>query len=149
MLIIITILVLACYIYLGWKYPAIALVTSPFVAGVLILMGIADENFALMVISPWIFIFTIITILLTKPELGDEHWTKVFAKWILIIFVFLLLSVTLGVAFGPLGVIGIVLFIIFIGSIIAYGLTSRLATDTYVISTIGSIMQEFAPVYGA
>jgi len=121
-------------------------VTSPFVAGVLILMGIADENFALIFISPWIFIITIITVMLSKSESGDEQWPRQFAKWILILLLFLFLTVTLGIVFGPLGVSGIVLCTIFIASIITYGLTSRHATDTYVISTIGSIMRQNLPL---
>jgi type IV pilus assembly protein PilC len=146
MLIIVTLIVLACYIYLGWKFPAIALVTSPFVAGSLVLFGVVDENAAVVVIAPGIFIITIITVLLSKTEPGDEQWPHVFAKGILILIVFLLLSVILGVAFGPLGVSGIVFFAFLIGSIIAYALTSRLATDTYIISTIGSIMRQNLPL---
>ena len=146
MLIIITLLVLACYIYLGWKYPTIALVTSPFVAGSLVLLGVVDGNTAVVVVAPGIFIITVITVLLSKPDPSDKQWPQIFAKWILIIFVFLLLSVTLGMVFGPLGVSGIVFFVLLIGSIIAYGLTSRLATDTYIISTIGSIMRQNLPL---
>ncbi|MBN2594061.1 MAG: type II secretion system F family protein [Sedimentisphaerales bacterium] len=145
-MLIITLLVLVCYIYLGWKFPTIALVTSPFVAGSLTLFGVVDGNTAVVVIAPGIFIVTIIAVLLSKPEPGDEQWPHVFAKWILILFVFFLLSVTLGAAFGPLGVSGIVLVVIFFGLIIAYGLTSRLATDAYVISTIGSIMRQNLPL---
>jgi len=146
MLIIITLIVMGCYIYLGRKYPTIALVTSPFVAGSLILLGVVDENIAVAVIAPGIFIVTIINVMLSKPEPRDEQWPQVLAKWILVIFVFLLLSVTLGVAFGPMGVSGIVFFALLIGSVIAYALTSRLATDTYIISTIGSIMRQNLPL---
>jgi len=121
-------------------------VTSPFVAGSLVLFGVVDENIAVVVIAPFIFIVTIIAVLLSKPEPVDEPWPQVFAKWILIIVVFLLLSVTLGAVFGPLGVSGIVFFALLIGSIIAYALTSRLATDTYIISTIGSIMRQNLPL---
>ena len=145
MLIIITILVLAFYIYLGWKQPVIALVTSPFAAGAILIIGAAEES-AAVVIAPAIFVATIIAVLMSKREPDSEQWPQVIAKWILILFVFLLLSVTLGVAFGPLGVSGIVFFALLIGSIIAYGLTSRLATDAYVISTIGSIMRQNLPL---
>ena len=145
-MLIITLLVLACYIYFGWKFPTIALVTSPFVAGSLILFGVVDENAAVVVIAPCIFVVSIISVLSSKPEPGDEQWPRVFARWILIILAFIFLSVALGVVFGPLGVSGIVLIVIFIGSIIAYGLTSRLATDTYIISTIGSIMRQNLPL---
>ena len=51
-----------------------------------------------------------------------------------------------GRCVGPLGVIGIAFFILFIGSIIAYGLTSRHATDAYVISTLGSSMRQNLPL---
>jgi len=137
--------VLAFYIYLGWKQPVIALVTSPFAAGAILIIGAAEES-AAVVIAPAIFVATIIAVLMSKREPDSEQWPQVIAKWILILFVFLLLSVTLGVAFGPLGVSGIVFFALLIGSIIAYGLTSRLATDAYVISTIGSIMRQNLPL---
>ena len=136
---------LAFYIYLGWKQPVIALVTSPFAAGAILIIGAAEES-AAVVIAPAIFVATIIAVLMSKREPDSEQWPQVIAKWILILFVFLLLSVTLGVAFGPLGVSGIVFFALLIGSIIAYGLTSRLATDAYVISTIGSIMRQNLPL---
>jgi len=121
-------------------------VTSPFVAGIMIFIGIADENTAIIVIAPCIFIIAIITILLSKIEPGDEQWPQVFAKWILFLLVCLLLLVTLGVAFGPLGISGILFFTLLIGSIIAYGLTSRHATDAYIISTIGSSMRQNLPL---
>jgi len=144
-MLIITILVLALYIYLGWKLPAIALVTSPFVAGTMLVVG-AEEEPAVVVIAPAIFVATIIAVLMSKPEPDSERWPQILAKWFLILFVFILLSVTLGVVFGPLGISGIVFFALLLGSVIAYGLTSRLATDTYVISTIGSIMRQNLPL---
>jgi type IV pilus assembly protein PilC len=146
MFIIITILLLFVYMYLGWKHPSIALVTSPFVTGTMIFIGAADQNTAIVAIAPGIFIISIIAVLISKREPDSEQWPQVCAKWILIIFVFLLLSVTLGAVFGPLGVSGIVFFALLIGSVVAYSLTSRLATDTYVISTIGSIMRQNLPL---
>ena len=145
-MLIITIFLLLVYMYLGWKYPTIALVTSPFVAGTMIFIGAADENTAIVVISPGICIISIIAVLLSKPESDSERWPKTCAKWILRIFLILLLIVVMGAAFGPLGFIGIMFFILFVGSIIAYGLTSRLATDTYIISTIGSSMRQNLPL---
>lgn len=146
MLIILTILLLLVYMYLGWKYPAIALVTSPFVAGTMIFIGVADQNTAIVVISPGIFIITIIAVLLSKPESDSEQWPKTCVKWVLGIFLILLLMVVMGAAFGPLGVIGIMFFVLLVGSIIAYGLTSRHATDAYIISTIGSSMRQNLPL---
>jgi type IV pilus assembly protein PilC len=146
MIIAITILILVIYIYLGLKMPAIALVTSPFVAGALLVMGAADENGVVMAVAPLIFLGTLIAVLASKREPDSEQWPQICAKWIVFIFVFLLASVTAGAVFGPLGVTGLVLFILFMGSIIAYHLTSRHATAAYVISTIGSSMRQNLPL---
>ncbi|HUU20787.1 MAG TPA: type II secretion system F family protein [Sedimentisphaerales bacterium] len=145
MLVIIAIILLAVYIYLGFKMPAIALVTSPFVALTIFVAGAAKDSGA-MIIAPLIFFATVIAVSISKREPGSEQWPQIFAKWILIIFLFLLLSVTAGVAFGPLGVAGFIFFILFMSLIIAYTLTSRHATATYVISTIGSSMRQNLPL---
>ena len=145
MLLIIAIFVLAVYIYLGFKMPAIALVTSPVVALIMALIG-ALEDPAVVVIAPFIFFATVIAVSVSRREPGLEQWPQRLAKWILIIFLFLLLLVTAGFVFGPLGVTGLIFFILFISSIIAYALTSRHATATYVISTIGSSMRQNLPL---
>ena len=145
MIVVIAILLLAVYIYLGFKMPAIALVTSPFVALTIFVAGAADDAGA-MIIAPLIFFATVIAVSVSRREPGSEQWPQICAKWILIIFLFLLLSVTAGVAFGPLGVTGFIFFILFMSLIIAYTLTSRHATATYVISTIGSSMRQNLPL---
>jgi len=145
MLVVIAILVLAVYIYLGFKEPAIALVTSPVVALTMVLIGTL-ENSAVMVIAPFIFFATVIAVSVSRREPGSEQWPQICAKWILIIFLFLLLSVTAGVAFGPLGVAGFIFFILFMSLVIAYTLTSRHAVAAYVISTIGSSMRQNLPL---
>ncbi len=145
MIVVIAILLLAVYIYLGFKEPAIALVTSPFVALTIFVAGTADES-AAMIIAPLIFFATVIAVSISRREPGSERWPQICAKWILIIFLFMLLSVTAGFAFGPLGVAGFIFFILFMSSIIAYTLTSRHAIATYVISTIGSSMRQNLPL---
>ena len=146
MVIAITILVLVIYIYLGLKMPAIALVTSPFMAGALLVVGAADENGVVMAAAPLIFLSTLLAVLASKREPDSELWPQIWARWIVIFFVFLLASVTAGVVFGPLGVTGFVLFILFGASIFAYHLTSRHATAAYIISTIGSSMRQNLPL---
>jgi len=145
MLVVIAILLLAVYIYLGFKEPAIALVTSPFVALTIFFAG-APDDYAAMIIAPLIFFVTVIAASVSRREPGTEQWPQVCAKWILIIFLFLLLSVTAGAVFGPLGIAGFIFFILFMSSIIAYALTSRNATATYIISTIGSSMRQNLPL---
>jgi type II secretory pathway component PulF len=145
MLVVIAILLLAVYIYLSFKMPAIALVTSPFVALIIFVAGTADESKA-MKIAPLIFFATVIAVSVSRREPGSEQWPQICAKWILIIFLFLLLSLIAGFAFGPLGVAGFIFFILFMSSIIAYTLTSRHAIATYVISTIGSSMRQNLPL---
>jgi type II secretory pathway component PulF len=146
MLIATAILVLLIYIYLGLKMPAIALVTSPFVAGTLLLAGAADENAAVISTAPFVFFATLLVVSASKREPDAEQWPQICAKWMVITCVSLLAVVTAGVVFGPLGVVGLVFFILFNASIIAYHLTSRHATAAYVISTIGSSMRQNLPL---
>jgi len=146
MLITTTLLVVAVYIYLGLKRPGIALVTSPFIAGTLIMVAATEEDIVAVSVAPFVFVATLIAVLLSRREPDSEQWPQACAKWILILLTSLLALVTMVVVFGPLGVIGIVFIILFFGSIIAYGLTSRHATAAYVISTIGSSMRQNLPL---
>ncbi len=145
MLLIIAILLLAVYIYLGLKEPAIALVTSPFVALTIFVAGTEYDSGA-MIIAPLIFFAAVIAVSVSRRKPGSERWPQICAKWILIIFLFLLLLVTAGVVFGPLGFAGLIFFILFMSSIIAYALTSRHAVAAYIISTIGSSMRQNLPL---
>lgn len=141
----IAIIVLVVYIYLGLKQPAIALVTSPVVALTLFVAAEAESAGA-MVIAPFIFFATVIAVSISKRDPESERWPQIWAKWILVIFLFLLLSVTVGVIFGSAGVVGSVFFILFISSIIAFFVTSRYATAAYILSTIGSSMRQNLPL---
>ncbi len=84
--------------------------------------------------------------LLSKREVDSEQWPQKCAKWILIVCVALLLLATAGIVFGPLGAIGLGFFILFIGAVISYGLTSRRTIAAYVISTIGSSIRQNLPL---
>lgn len=141
----IAIIVLVVYIYLGLKQPAIALVTSPVVALTLFVAAEAESAGA-MVIAPFIFFATVIAVSISKRDPESERWPQIWAKWILVILIFMLLSVTVGVIFGSAGVVGSVFFILFISSIIAFFVTSRYATAAYILSTIGSSMRQNLPL---
>ena len=126
--------------------PAIALVTSPFVSGALLIMGVADENVWVMGGAPLIFLSTLFAVQASKREPDSEQWPQICAKWIIILFVFLLATVTAALSFGPLGVTALVFFILLTASIIAYQLSSTHATSAYIISTIGSSMRQNLPL---
>ena len=145
MLEVIAIIVLVLYIYLGYKEPAIALVTSPFVALTIAFVGTLEDSMAI-IIAPFMFLGTVMAVSISKREPETERWPQIWAKWILIIFIFLLLSVIVGVIFGYAGVVGSVFFILFISSIIAFFVTSRYATAAYVLSTIGASMRQNLPL---
>jgi type IV pilus assembly protein PilC len=140
----ITLLVL--YIYFSFKEPAITLVTSPFVAFVLGFAGYIDDSIGVMIISPLIFLGTVMSVSISKREPESEGWPQIWAKWILIILIFLILSITVGAIFGSAGIIGSIFFILFISSIIAFFITSRYATAAYILSTIGSSIRQNLPL---
>ncbi len=140
------ILLLALYIYLGRKEPAIALVTSPFVAGTLFVIVATEEDHAAMVVAPFILLATLITMATSKRDPDSDHWPQTYSKWILVTLLVLILFVAACGAFAPLGVTGLVFIALLIGSLIAYRLTSQRAIATYVISTIGASMRQNLPL---
>jgi type II secretory pathway component PulF len=152
LVVIIAIILLAVYIYLGYKMPAIALVTSPVVALTIFVAGSADDSGA-MIIAPLIFFATVIAVAIPRREPGSEQWPQICAKWILIGFAVALSLVTAVAVFGLFGpsvffplalfIIGLIIFIVLI---VSYGLTSRHAITAYVISTIGSSMRQNLPL---
>lgn len=146
MSIILTTSVLVLYIYLGLKKPAIALVTLPFIVFTLIVNAALDENIIAGSIACFIIFSTFIAILMSKRGDDSYQWPQICTRWILIIIFFLFLFIALSIVFGPLGIVGIVFFIVFISSIIAYGITSHHATAAYVISTIGSSIRQNLPL---
>ncbi len=146
MLAITGILTLGVYIYLGLKKPAIALITSPFVVFTIAIIAALDEDPLAGMIAAILFFATLVAILISKRRFDPVQWPYLCAKWILIIIFLILLSVSMGLVFGPLGVIGIAFIIIFIASIIAYGITSHHTTAAYIISTIGSSMRQNLPL---
>ena len=143
---IIAILILLLYAILGFKKPGIALVTLPVVCFLLGYGAVLRETFANILFVPIIFVVTLLAVLMARREPDSEEWPQRCAKWLLIILVCLLLSVTAGFVFSPLSIIGFMFFILFVGSIIAYGLTSQHATAAYVVSTIGSSMRQNLPL---
>jgi type II secretory pathway component PulF len=146
MLIIIPILLLLIYLYLGWKNPAIALVTCPFVAGTIVLIGVAEENATTVAIAPAIFAATLFAVLMSKRDLDSSYWTRTCAKWILLSFLILPLIVSAGLLFSIWGSLGVLLVVPLIIFLISYAVTSPRATAAYVISTIGSSIRQNLPL---
>lgn len=139
-------LILVVYGILGYKKPAVALITSPIVSlGAGYILSLAEPVTGVL-FGATIFLVTLVAILLARREPGTEEWPQICAKWILIGFALLLLFVTAFAVFGSGGMFGLVLFLLFIGAVIGYGLTSRQATAAYVISTIGSSMRQNLPL---
>ncbi len=137
MLIIIAISSLFLYAIPGFEKSGVALITSPIAA---LPLALTDGVGYSLIIAP-VLLFVIVLAALMFFE-----WPQIWAKWTLISLALLFLFVTVAVVFGPLGFFGFVFFVVFIGSVISYGLTSRHATAAYVISTIGSSMRQNLPL---
>ena len=143
---IIAILILVLCVILAFKRPGIALVILPVVCFLLGCAAVWSESQENILFVPLIFVVTLLAVLMARRDPDSESWPRKCAKWILIILAFLLLFVTAGFVFGPLSIVGLMFFILFVGSIIAYGLTSQHATAAYVVSTIGSSMRQNLPL---
>jgi len=146
MFVIVAILVLFLYAILGYKKSGIALVTLPIVCLLLGFFAVLRDATEYILFAFIIFIATLVAVLLAKREPDIEEWPRLWAKWILRSIAVLLLIICALIVFGPLGAIGLGFFILFIGAVISYGLTSRHIIAAYVVSTIGSSMRQNLPL---
>ena len=151
-------LLAAFYVILGLRRPGVALITVPIVCALFVCVcaaflidapAAAEEAMALV---PVILLAVLITVLLSGRKLDEQKWPQIWARWLLWGFALLLFIVTcfFAVANVPAFQFPFLLFVLlaitFIGAAISYGLTSRHATATYVISTIGSSMRQNLPL---
>lgn len=135
---------MAFFAFLGYKRPGLALITSPIAAALLAVVSIDYPEAALM--TPFIFIATLIAILMAKYEPDSERLPRRIAKWIFVSFGLLVLVVFGFILFGHWGSLGFLIVVFFTIFIISYGVTSRYATAAYVISTIGSSIRQNLPL---
>jgi type II secretory pathway component PulF len=147
----ILILILIIFVVSAFIKPGIALITSPVVCFLLALVGYSTQTYEAIFSAVVIFLATLAIISVTKRESDIERWPQIWAMWILIsIPILLLLAVTIfATAAGSGGVIFLICFtvaIALIGTIVSCALTSRHATATYVVSTIGSSMRQNLPL---
>ncbi len=140
------VILIALYILLGLKKPAVALITSPFVVGTILILGIATQNLVIIVSSPVLFFLTLLAVLLSKKEPDSENWPQKCARWFFIILIILIFLSTCLILALSIHIFSIIFVVMFVSSIIAYSLTSRNMTTAYVLSTIGSSIRQNLPL---
>jgi len=152
-IVVLFILIMLFFAILGYKKPDIAVITMPIVCILLIYTAVWADLFEAALSAPFIFFVTLIAILISRREADYEEWPQKVAKWMLRGFVAVLFFVTMVIAIsieGAAGFLSVIVLsvspIILIGLIISYGLTSRYAIASYVISTIGSSMRQNLPL---
>lgn len=157
MLLFVALLLAILYVILGLKRPGIALVTVPITCALFVCVAALSTNdegimFQVLLLAPVIFGAALISILLSKSEPDRKQRAQTWARWLLWGFALLLFIATCFFAVANLPsfqfpfLLLFLLAITFIGAAISYGLTSRHATATYVISTIGSSMRQNLPL---
>jgi type IV pilus assembly protein PilC len=146
MIMILIPLLVITYIYLGLKKPAIALITCPFAAVTIFMVGASEADYASEISAGVLLVLTIIAILFSRSSPEEINWPRVFVKYFLYSALGVLLIICMFLIFGPLGVVGVVFAVLLFGYIIAYLITSRHVTAAYVISTIGSSIRQNLPL---
>ncbi len=146
MILIIALLLLALYLYLGIKRPGLAFLTCPLPS---LFVGIYFESMRYpvdsLVIGILIFIIpaTLVSIILAKRQDDEEDkWPRICAKWGLAIIFLSLLAICLGLVFPP----GLIIFPVFVTSFIYYLVASRRVVALNVIATIGTSMTQNLPL---
>lgn len=134
------------FIYLGLKKPAIALLTCPFVAATLFIVGTSEADVIIEIGAIFIFVLTFIAIFFSKSKPEEINWPRLFVKYIMYIILGVCIIIFMFLTFGPLGFVSVVFAILLFGYIIAYLITSRHVTAAYIISTIGSSIRQNLPL---
>ncbi len=140
------IILIILYILLGWKKPTVALITSPFVAGTILVLGIATQNMVIIVCSPVLFVLTFTAVFFSGKDSDSENRPQKCAKWFFIILIILIFLITCLILALSIHIFSIIFVVMFVSSIIAYSLTSRNVTTAYVLSTIGSSIRQNLPL---
>ena len=155
--ILIILALLAIYIYLGLKKPGVALITSPFLAGALIVAGAVKENPFVIAGAPLIFIVTLISSLVSRQSYETQGWPRSAAKIILIsigfAIILFLAVLCLYIAVTQESLILLVIFLglfaliaVMIGLRIIFSSATSYATNSFVLSTIGSSIRQNLPL---
>lgn len=145
MYLIIVILFLVFYIFLGLKKPSTAMVTSPIVSAALFVLC-WEESPTAMNLSPFVFVATLLAVSLSRREPDPDEWPQRMAKGILLGLTLIFLVVITAVIFQMGSIIGYLFFGMSMVLIARFGFTSRHAITAYVISTIGSSMRQNLPL---
>ena len=146
MILIISIITMVFFGVLGYKKPALALITSPIAVIALIFVSVVNEQTEGIVAALFIFLVTLIAILMSRRDPNSEQIPQRIAKWILITLFFLFLFASGFALLGPLGILGLGFVILLVGFVINFALISRYAVAAYILSTIGSSMRQNLPL---
>ena len=146
MILIVAILALGLYFFLGVKKPGTALITSPIAAVGGIYFGAEYDTVSASAIAIIIFPATLATIITAHRNKDEYCWPYEWAKWISAIVGICVLLAILGALFSSgLFYAGFFLLLAF-ASFARYAATSRHVTALYIISTIGSSLRQNLPL---
>ncbi len=152
MFLTVSISVLAIYVVLAFKKPGVAIITCPFVAGLVGFAGSLQAEPALSLLGVALFLLTVVGVAASKRRPDAEEWPQTLARWILIgvavVLTFVVLLVT--AASSVLGMFLSIAFALFIvvsiGATVFAAITSRRATAGYVLTTIGGAIRQNLPL---
>ncbi|MFC1781286.1 type II secretion system F family protein [Planctomycetota bacterium] len=121
------------------------MLTCPFVSGAIYIIGVQNYDPFLFISGPVMFLAVLIIALLSKTDTESLNWYRIIVKTILYILLIIILIICL-VSFGGSGSFGVILFALFIATIVRFAMISRDSTYLYVISTIGACIRQNLPL---
>jgi len=145
-------LIVAVYLVLGYKKPALAFTTVPAALFLLGYIAVATGASEVLLALPVLFIGTLIAVVASGRDPQSRQWFHWAAWWLLIAIGAMLLLGAILTGFSMAGA-GYVLPVIFIlgcvvifASLISYGVVSRWTTAINVFSTIGASIRQNLPL---
>ncbi len=147
MLILLIIICLVGFGVLGFKRPAVTIITAPLVSlAIYVYSYYVNIDLVAASLAPFVFLAALFSVSFSEPPPDSRGYSRSIARFILFS---LLLVVILLVACSAFGIFGFYIFVIFVVSasaILGCALTSRHALAAYVFSTIGSSIRQNLPL---
>ncbi|MCF7974426.1 MAG: hypothetical protein K9N55_11465, partial [Phycisphaerae bacterium] len=138
------VMLLICWVCM-FRWPLLILVFSLPATCVFFVVGLATENFEVVLISPGLFLSCYIYVGLFMA--GEDHQrARVIARQVLATVLMLLFVVLIGFLFGPVVMAGILVFVVWMVAMIAYGRTARRSLLFSVLSTLKTSMKQNLPL---
>jgi type II secretory pathway component PulF len=137
-------ILLICWVCMT-RWPLVVLLFSLPATCVFFLAGLSSEHAGLVLLSPGLFLSCSIYVGFFLAS-EDHTGVRTLARQLLGGLMLFLLALLVGLIFGPLAMVGVLMFAVWLAAMIAYGSTARRSLLFSVLTTLKTCMKQNLPL---